>query len=245
MVSAILGILLAVSQDPGTIGAAAVRPVAYAHPAATVEQAERPIPLPLAFRQPDRAAARRTVPPPIAGSAVGTSAALPMRAPAEGEPQAEAPQLFEYSDAYYTRLTIHRIASYATVPLFITEFLAGQELLNEGESAAGWAKSVHGPVAGVLAGLFVVNTVTGGWNLLEARRDPANRKWRTAHSILMLLADAGFVATGSTAGEAAFDDDDGGGGDRSRARTHRAVAITSMGVSLAGYLMMLPPFRRD
>lgn len=151
---------------------------------------------------------------------------------------------FEYSDAYAVRLQIHKLASFATLPLFVLQYIAGQQLLNdreggsggfegegEGEGGlAGW----HGALAGGIAGLFAVNTITGGWNLLEARKDPENRTWRTIHGVLMLAADAGFVVTGMTASD-----------DEGSASTHRAVAMTSMGVALVSYAMMLPPFRRD
>ena len=40
------------------------------------------------------------------------------------------PKAIEYSDAYYTRLTIHRYASYAELPLFATEYALGQKILN-------------------------------------------------------------------------------------------------------------------
>lgn len=48
----------------------------------------------------------------------------------------------------------------------------------------------------------------------------------------MMTADAGFVVTGATA---PGDDDGSGGSNRS---THRAVAISSMGVALISYGMM-------
>ncbi len=138
----------------------------------------------------------------------------------------------EYSDGYYTRLTIHKYASYATLPLFALQWWSGEQLLenNEKDSFAG---SIHGPVAASIFVLFGVNTVTGLWNLYASRKDPNGRTRRTVHSLLMLAADAGFVWTGALApGE-----DEGG--PSSRADRHRTVAITSGSVALAGYLMML------
>lgn len=71
------------------------------------------------------------------------------------------------------------------------------------------------------------------WNLWEGRNDPNNRTRRVVHSILMLGADAGFLATASLAP----DDDEGGvTGDRS---AHRNMAITSMGIAAASYVYML------
>jgi len=146
----------------------------------------------------------------------------------------------EYSDAYATRLKIHKLASFATVPLFVLQYISGEQLLddregNGGDDGGGGLAGWHGGLAAGVAALFAVNTVTGGWNLLEARKDPENRGWRTIHSVLMLAADAGFVATGIAANSAEDGDAD----------THRALAIGSMGVSLVSYVMMLPPFRRE
>jgi hypothetical protein len=138
----------------------------------------------------------------------------------------------EYSDLYYTRLTIHKYASYATIPLFVLQYVSGQELIRHpGEGS--WARDVHGPAAAGIAVLFGVNTVTGLWNLYDSRKDPNGRTRRTVHSLLMLAADAGFV----WAGALAPDDEEGAGS--SRANQHRTVAITSGSVALAGYLMML------
>jgi hypothetical protein len=101
-------------------------------------------------------------------------------------------------------------------------------------------------VAASIGVLFGVNSVTGVWNLMESRKNPAGRTRRTVHGILMLAADAGFVATGLLApGEGGGEDGQSGrtqasSGSRS---THRAVALSSMGVALASYLMML--FWRD
>jgi len=143
----------------------------------------------------------------------------------------------EYSDWYGRRLTIHRWASYATIPLFAFQYVAGRKLYDESTDAPGWATTGHGIAATGVAALFTVNTVTGVWNLWDARKDPAGRKWRTAHAVLMLAADAGFTATGLLAERAERSPD-------SR-RLHRNVAISSMGVATVSYLMMLPPLRRD
>ena len=103
----------------------------------------------------------------------------------------------------------------------------------------GQHPSAHGALAAATAALFAVNTVTGVWNLAEGRKDPNHRTKRTVHGVLMLVADAGFVATGVMApeneheGEGGFE---GGGTNRS---THRTVALTSMGIATVGYLIML------
>jgi hypothetical protein len=54
----------------------------------------------------------------------------------------------------------------------------------------------------------------------------------------MLIAAAGFTATGIIADEA----EDGDGSGRS---LHRAVALSSMGVATVSYLSMLDIFRRE
>jgi hypothetical protein len=143
----------------------------------------------------------------------------------------------EYSDWYGRRLTIHRWASYATLPLFVGNYVTGEQLLQKGDLAPTWAIDAHGPLATAVATLFVANTITGGWNLWDGRHDPNGRRWRTTHALLMLAADAGFTAAGILSNEAERSDQ--------RRRLHRTIALSSIGVSLASYAMMLPPLRRD
>jgi hypothetical protein len=158
----------------------------------------------------------------------------------------EEPQLIEYSDAYLARLEIHKYASYATLPLFAAAYVTGNELITKGGHAASWARNTHGAIAGGLGVLFAVNTITGVWNLYEGRHDPEGRTRRIIHSVLLLAADAGFLATAALAGES--EGGEGGGewhgvgGDNS---AHRAMAITSMGLALTGYMTMSWPFRRE
>lgn len=137
------------------------------------------------------------------------------------------PKAFEYSDAYATRRKIHFIASFATIPLFVTQYILGDKLY---DGSSGSTKSAHSGVAVGIETLFAVNTVTGVWNMWESRNDPNAGKKRFIHGFMMLGADVGFVATGMLA------PGDEGGGDRS---THRNVAITSMAVATASYLIML------
>ncbi|MEP7325412.1 MAG: hypothetical protein ABI836_05635 [Gemmatimonadota bacterium] len=137
----------------------------------------------------------------------------------------------EYGDGYYTRLTIHKYASYATLPLFALQYWSGQQLIKNNNQGA--ARSIHGPVAAGIYVLFGVNTVTGIWNLYASRKDPNGRARRTVHSLLMLLTDAGFVWTGALA--PGHEE----GSSSARADKHRTVAITSGSIALAGYLMML------
>ena len=143
----------------------------------------------------------------------------------------------EYSDWYSRRLTVHRLASYATVPLFAGNYITGRQLYAYGNQAPEWATRYHGPLATSVATLFTINTITGGWNLWEGRHDPSARKWRFTHAILMLTADAGFTTAGLLANSA----------ERSQSRRdlHRTIALSSIGVSVVSYAMMLKPFRRD
>ncbi len=144
---------------------------------------------------------------------------------------------FVLSEAYGTRLKIHKLASFVTIPLFAAQYVAGDQLFSKGSAAPQWARDYHGVLAGGVAGLFGINTLTGSLNWWETRGQPDGRTWRTLHAGLELLADAGFVATGLLADEAE------GSGDKRR--LHRTVAVTSMSVATLGYVLMLKPLRRD
>ena len=138
------------------------------------------------------------------------------------------PVAFTYSDGYATRLKIHKYASFLTLPLFGAQYLLGQKLDEGGASET--VRASHAAIATTMVGLFAVNTVTGVWNAWEGRKDPASHTRRLIHSVLMLASDAGFVATGLLAPT------NDGGGNQS---LHKSVAITSIGVATAGYLLML------
>ena len=142
------------------------------------------------------------------------------------------PRAIEYSDAYYTRLTIHHWASYTELPLFGAEYVLGQRLLNEQRTGfpSQGLKTAHMAVAMGLGALFTLNTVTGGWNLWESRKDPAGRTLRFLHSAAMLGADAGFAWSGASGGGAKH--------TLSGANQHRTIAIYSMALATAGTAMM-------
>lgn len=142
------------------------------------------------------------------------------------------PRAIEYSDAYYTRLTIHRVASYAELPLFGAEYILGERLLNEERTGfpSSSLKAAHLGVAGALGVLFTVNTVTGAWNFWDSRKDPANRTLRIVHSIAMLGADAGFAWAGAIGGNAR--------NSAHAAQQHRAVSLGSFAVATAGTAIM-------
>jgi hypothetical protein len=150
--------------------------------------------------------------------------------------QSPAPRVaaFEYSDAYKTRAKIHKYASFATLPLFATEFALGQSLYNNPSDSK---RGAHVAVGTGIIGLYCLQGVTGVWNLVEASKDPnpEGKKRRLTHGILMLASGAGFAITPMVAP---------GHRDRlefgtSSASTHRAVAFTSIGIGTAGYLVML------
>lgn len=142
----------------------------------------------------------------------------------------------EVSESYELRLRVHRYASYATVPLFVAQTIAGNQLYQADKSGAdkpGWATAVHGVGAGGLGVLFTVNTVTGAWNLWDSRHNDVGRTKRIIHSALLLASDAGFAWAGANTG---------GGeehGSQSVRDQHRNVAYASMGVALVGYGVML------
>jgi hypothetical protein len=148
--------------------------------------------------------------------------------------QTARPQAIEYSEAYETRAKIHRAASWATLPLLGTEAILGQNLYNDPQGRRSSYRGAHIAVGTAITGLFVVQTVTGVWNLVEGWSDPNHKKLRLVHGIMMLGADAGFAAAYGT----------GPGGrnlvtfDRNKS-THRTVVFTTMGVATASYLLML------
>jgi hypothetical protein len=166
------------------------------------------------------------------------SAAAAQLAPVQDQ-QASAPPavVIEYSDAYRLRAKIHKIASFTTLPLFAAEGVVGQKLYNARINLedTNTLKSTHLALAAGIGGLFGVNTVTGVWNLIESRHDPNHRTIKWVHGLLMLGADAGFLATAASGPdhERFFSNDTEG------PSTHRAMAFTSIGAATAGYLIML------
>jgi hypothetical protein len=179
--------------------------------------------------------------PANAGASLAASVASisDVRSDSQATPRAR-PRAVEYSDGYRTRLKIHRWASYATLPIFAAQVLVGQKLYNGTGSRS--TRSLHQDLVAGGAVLFGVNTVTGVWNMVEARKDPNHKTKRTVHGILMLAADAGFVATGLLTPHHQRLSSTGfyeGGGSGTSPSTHRAVALASMGVATVSYLMML------
>jgi hypothetical protein len=167
------------------------------------------------------------------------SAAAAQVTPAQEQGSAPPAAVIEYSDAYRLRAKVHKIASFATIPLFASEGVVGQKLYNariNGEDTST-LKNTHLALAAGIGGLFGVNSVTGLWNLIESRHDSNHRTIKWVHGLLMLGADGGFLATAAS----------GPGGEHERffstdtngPSTHRAIAFTSIGAATASYLIML------
>lgn len=140
--------------------------------------------------------------------------------------------LVEYSEWYGRRLAVHRVLSWTMLPLFAVSYYTGTRLADDGRAASpNWVRTLHPYAATGAAVTFGVNTVTGVWNLWDARHDPEGRTRRLLHAALFIAADAGFAWAGSIGAEARDN-----GAIRAR---HRTIAISSMGVSTLGWLIML------
>jgi hypothetical protein len=172
--------------------------------------------------------AQNDVPPPDPSTTVN---------PGQSNPQAH-PGAVIYSDGYRLRAKIHKIASFATLPLFAAEYGLGQSLYKNNNLNSDSKRGIHAAVGTGIVGLFGVNAVTGVWNMVEDRKNPDGHRRRLLHGVLMLTASAGFVATSAT----------GPHEHRNRGITvtsnsqkalHRDLAIGSMGIGTIGYSLML------
>jgi hypothetical protein len=171
----------------------------------------------------------RAIDAPVLVSSEGTSMVVAETDTVRRRPRAKAVEL---SDWYARRLALHRALTYSVVPLFVFQSIAGNQVWQAAGSAPTWAKTGHRAGATALAGVFGVNTVTGVWNLWEARSIEEGRTRRYAHTLLMLASDAGFTYAGSRLAKQAETSLD-------KRREHRKVAYVSMGLSLAGIASML------
>ena len=148
------------------------------------------------------------------------------------KPRAKA---IEYSDWYGKRLTLHRRMSWTMLPLFAVSYISGDQLLKaskDGTTAPSWARQVHGPAATGAAVLFGANMVTGSWNLYESRGDSNGRTRRILHSVMFYAASGGFVYAGTKLANDAEQ-------SASKRQEHKNVALYSMGLSTASWLLML------
>lgn len=130
----------------------------------------------------------------------------------------------EVSEWYGRRLTIHRYAAYASIPIFAFQYAAGAQIYDKSREAPSWAKNGHRVGATALAGIFAVNTVTGAWNWWETRSVPKGRTLRTLHAVTMLGADAMFTYAGVKLADEAENSPD-------KRRQHRTVALSAIALS--------------
>lgn len=151
--------------------------------------------------------------------------------PASTDTVRRRPRAIEVSDWYARRLTIHRALSYATLPIFAAQYVAGERLYRESSAAPTWAKTGHRVGATALAGIFTVNTVTGLWNLWDSRAVASHRALRTTHALMMLTADAAFTYAGAKLSEQAEQ-------SQQKRRLHRTIALSATGLTLASSVMM-------
>ena len=144
------------------------------------------------------------------------------------------------SEWYSRRLTLHRYGSYVILPLFAGEYVLGAKLLKQKDGIYDGTRRVpidaglrntHRNVAIGLGAVFAANTVTGLWNLWDARGDGSSSTRRTVHVLSMLAADAGFAAVGALGKNATQH-------RPSDARTHRNLAFASMGVAAGSIALM-------
>ena len=144
---------------------------------------------------------------------------------------------FEYSEGYQTRNKIHHVASYTMLPLFAAQAYLGQHMFNNPADITPAMQNWHRAMGWGVAGLFGVNTVTGLWNLTEARKDPNGLARRMIHATLMLVADAGFTASALTRPNSTTPD--GLAIYTDKKNQHMTLAYASVSVATVGYLIML------
>lgn len=166
---------------------------------------------------------------------IALAAQLAITTPADSAtvppPPQGRPKAVEVSDGYATRLTIHRRVSYALIPMFGLQTLAGREIWEKGNTAPEWARTGHRIGATAIAGAFAVNVVTGAWNLWDSRSAREGRALRYVHALSMLTATAGFTYAGAYLSEEAETNLD--------ARDlHRTIALSSVGLTAVSGILM-------
>lgn len=173
------------------------------------------------------------------GTAPGDTTRLPRRdtlvaAMAAGVPT-DTPRVrvraIEVSDWYSRRLLIHRVGAVAIVPLFALQSIAGAKLYAHPIDSPSWVLPTHRATAAAIGTVFLVNTVTGVWNLWDSRNVEDHRALRTVHAISMLTADAGFTYAGAFLSRPARN-------DLNKRALHREIAISSMSLSVVSAIAM-------
>lgn len=166
------------------------------------------------------------------------AAQLAVAAPADSTamaapPQQGRPRAVEVSEWYGRRLTLHRRLSYALIPAFGFQALAGKQIWDKGTAAPAWARTGHRVGATAIAAIFTANVATGAWNLWDSRGTADGRARRYVHAAAMLTASAGFTYAGAVLSAQA---------ERSieKRELHWQVAVSSMGITVvSGVLMKL------
>jgi hypothetical protein len=161
------------------------------------------------------------------------TAQLLVAAPSDTPPPAPAQrvQAVEVSEWYGRRLTLHRRLSYTVIPLFAFQYAAGDQIWEKGARAPAWARRGHRIGAATIGSVFLVNTVTGAWNLWDSRHVEEGRTRRYLHAASMLVADAGFTWAGAVLSEQAET-------SLSKRKLHRTVALSSIALSVTSGLIM-------
>jgi hypothetical protein len=162
---------------------------------------------------------------------LGLAAQVIVAVPSDTPPPAPRVKAIEVSDWYARRLTLHRRLSYTVIPLFAFQYAAGRQMWDKGPAAPSWARNGHRVGAATLATVFTLNTITGAWNLWDSRAVEEGRGRRYLHATSMLLADVGFTWAGAKLSEEAERDTD-------KRRMHRAVALSSIGLTVTSALLM-------
>jgi hypothetical protein len=156
---------------------------------------------------------------------------------AKADQTAAPPKAFEYSDAYRTRAKIHKLSSWAMLPLFGIETYIGQKMFNDVTQATDGARRLHKTVAWGIGGLFALNTATGIPNLVESRSDPDKSDLALIHGVLMLVADAGFLVSALTRPNSQTAS--GLNIYEPKKNQHLTIAYASISVASFSYLLML------
>jgi hypothetical protein len=157
----------------------------------------------------------------------------PLFLPEPSQVKAGPSRAVNYSNGFFVRRKIHKYASIATLPLLASEAIVGQKLLDGNNNDS--LRSAHSGLAAGVGVLFGVETVTGLWNMMETRKVPVGHKKKLVHGLLMLAADAGFVATAASAPHREERESRNIG----NASTHKAIAYSSIGIATVGYLYKL------
>jgi hypothetical protein len=161
------------------------------------------------------------------------SAQIAVTVPSDTPPPTPAQRVraIEVSEWYGRRLTLHRRLSYTVIPLFAFQYAAGDQIWEKGAAAPEWARRGHRIGAATIGSVFLVNTVTGAWNLWDSRHVEDGRARRYLHAASMLVADAGFTWAGAVLSEQAER-------SLSKRRLHRTVALSSIALSVTSGLIM-------